>query len=140
MAEADLVISADGIDSSVRSRLFPAHPGAVYAGYTIWRLIVTAPPAVTGLETWGPRGQRFAIVPGMLVANLLLNYLEPLDHPSLCARHEILLVEPHHRPRPPVQQSHRKCLPPHATTVSQQPGLSQARRHFHPSHAAPERR
>jgi 2-polyprenyl-6-methoxyphenol hydroxylase-like FAD-dependent oxidoreductase len=26
--EADLVVAADGIDSSVRSRLFPAHPGA----------------------------------------------------------------------------------------------------------------
>jgi hypothetical protein len=28
------------------------------------------------------------------------------------ARHEILLVEPHHHPRPPAQQPHQKRLPP----------------------------
>jgi hypothetical protein len=35
-------------------------------------------------------------------------------------------VEPHHRPRPPVQQPHRKCLP--SLRMSQQPGSSQARK------------
>jgi 2-polyprenyl-6-methoxyphenol hydroxylase-like FAD-dependent oxidoreductase len=61
--EVDLVVAADGIGSRTREILFPTHPGPVYACYTTWRLIAPAPHGVTGSETWGPEGQRFAIVP-----------------------------------------------------------------------------
>ncbi|WP_411087931.1 FAD-dependent monooxygenase [Streptomyces sp. 061-3] len=52
--EADLVVGADGINSAVRSLLFPAHPGPSYAGFTTWRVVVPAPgkPFVPH-ETWG---------------------------------------------------------------------------------------
>ena len=61
--EAELVVAADGISSGTRRALFPAHPGPVYAGYTTWRFVAEAPPGAGGWETWGPRGQRFAMVP-----------------------------------------------------------------------------
>lgn len=38
--EADLVVAADGIHSVTRRALFPGHPGAVYAGVTVWRALV----------------------------------------------------------------------------------------------------
>ncbi|MFK4070610.1 FAD-dependent monooxygenase [Streptomyces sp. NPDC029674] len=55
--EADLVVGADGINSAVRTALFPAHPQPVYAGFTAWRLVVPAPdePFVPH-ETWGRGG------------------------------------------------------------------------------------
>ncbi|WP_405636743.1 FAD-dependent monooxygenase [Streptomyces sp. NBC_00056] len=52
--EAELVVGADGIRSAVRTALFPTHPGAVYAGFTTWRLLV--PPLGRPFaqhETWG---------------------------------------------------------------------------------------
>jgi 2-polyprenyl-6-methoxyphenol hydroxylase-like FAD-dependent oxidoreductase len=59
--KADLVVAADGINSAVRRSLFPAHPEAVYAGVTSWRIVV---PASTGpvqpVETWG-RGRVFGV-------------------------------------------------------------------------------
>lgn len=62
--EADLVVAADGARSTLRSRLFPDHPGMRYAGYVAWRFV--APDlGLRGLEpaeTWG-RGARFATVP-----------------------------------------------------------------------------
>ena len=61
--EADLVVAADGISSGLRRKLFPCHPGPVYAGYTTWRFMAPAPAGASGWETWGPRGQRFAMVP-----------------------------------------------------------------------------
>ncbi|MFH8993000.1 FAD-dependent monooxygenase [Streptomyces sp. NPDC017940] len=55
--EADLVVGADGIDSRVRSALFPAHPGPRYAGFTAWRLVVPAPEdPFEPHETWGRGG------------------------------------------------------------------------------------
>ncbi|MGV9321007.1 FAD-dependent oxidoreductase [Streptomyces sp. NPDC003660] len=51
---ADLVIGADGVNSHVRQTLFPAHPGAVYAGFTTWRLLIPVPGAhFASHETWG---------------------------------------------------------------------------------------
>ncbi|NAZ88599.1 FAD-dependent monooxygenase, partial [Kineococcus indalonis] len=61
--EADLVVAADGIASPLRTALFAGHPGPSYAGYTAWRFLAPAPPGAAGSETWGPGGQRFAIVP-----------------------------------------------------------------------------
>lgn len=61
---ADLVVAADGVHSRLRSALFPAHPGATYAGYVCWRGIAAADvgarlerPAVW-TDSWG-RGVRF---------------------------------------------------------------------------------
>jgi 2-polyprenyl-6-methoxyphenol hydroxylase-like FAD-dependent oxidoreductase len=61
--EADLVVAADGISSGIRRELFPGHPGPVHAGYTTWRFLARAPGGASGWETWGPGGQRFAMVP-----------------------------------------------------------------------------
>ncbi len=53
--EADLVVAADGIRSAVRRMLFPDHPGAVYSGFTTWRVVIPVPGArFASHETWGP--------------------------------------------------------------------------------------
>ncbi|MEU9040719.1 MULTISPECIES: FAD-dependent monooxygenase [unclassified Kitasatospora] len=54
--DADLVVAADGINSRLRHRLFPAHPGPVYSGSTVLRAITERP--IDGLTadfelTWG---------------------------------------------------------------------------------------
>ncbi|MGC0209500.1 FAD-dependent monooxygenase [Streptomyces levis] len=52
--EADLVVGADGIHSAVRRALFPRHPGAVYSGFTTWRVVIPVPGAkFASHETWG---------------------------------------------------------------------------------------
>ncbi|MEU6251975.1 FAD-dependent monooxygenase [Streptomyces sp. NPDC047043] len=52
--EADLVVAADGIHSAVRRSLFPEHPGAVYSGFTTWRVVIPVPGAeFASHETWG---------------------------------------------------------------------------------------
>lgn len=52
--KAALVVAADGIRSTVRSALFPAHPGPRYAGFTAWRTVVTGVDAPhQAQETWG---------------------------------------------------------------------------------------
>ncbi|MBW5483637.1 FAD-dependent oxidoreductase [Streptomyces bambusae] len=61
---ADVVLAADGINSPLRRRYFPDHPGLHYSGETAWRTVLPAdglPPLVTA-ETWGP-GRRFGVVP-----------------------------------------------------------------------------
>ncbi|MFG2296388.1 FAD-dependent monooxygenase [Streptomyces sp. NPDC048603] len=56
LAAADVVVAADGIRSTVRTRLFPGHPGPVYSGSTVLRAITAGPlPLDTDFElTWGP--------------------------------------------------------------------------------------
>ncbi|UQW99444.1 FAD-dependent monooxygenase [Streptomyces sp. RerS4] len=58
--EADLVVAADGIGSTVRGLLFPTHPGPAYSGSTVLRAITE--PAMdlrSDFElTWG-RGAEF---------------------------------------------------------------------------------
>ncbi|MEU0275063.1 FAD-dependent monooxygenase [Streptomyces sp. NPDC006307] len=52
--EAALVVGADGINSAVRTALFPAHPAPVYTGLTSWRLLVPAPARpFHPHESWG---------------------------------------------------------------------------------------
>jgi 2-polyprenyl-6-methoxyphenol hydroxylase-like FAD-dependent oxidoreductase len=52
---ADLVVAADGIHSTVRTQLFPTHPGLEYGGATSWRTVVPAPDGgFLPHETWGP--------------------------------------------------------------------------------------
>lgn len=54
---ADLVVGADGINSTVRATLFPAHPKPTYAGFTAWRFIGPAPAGpFAPHETWGRGG------------------------------------------------------------------------------------
>jgi 2-polyprenyl-6-methoxyphenol hydroxylase-like FAD-dependent oxidoreductase len=52
----DLVVAADGVHSRTRAELWPDHPGAVYAGSTVWRG-VTSTPVDTEVDidqSWGP--------------------------------------------------------------------------------------
>jgi len=61
---ADLVVAADGIHSAVRARLFPAHEGPVYSGFTAWRFLAGAPArSFEPAETWGGAGEIFGTVP-----------------------------------------------------------------------------
>ncbi|MFF4395379.1 FAD-dependent monooxygenase [Streptomyces sp. NPDC001480] len=61
--EADLVVAADGVHSRARSLLFPGRPGAVYAGFTTWRLVLPVPGArFASHETWG-RGRLWGTHP-----------------------------------------------------------------------------
>lgn len=58
--EADLVVAADGIGSTVRGQLFPDHPGPVHSGSTVLRAITErAVDLRSDFElTWG-RGAEF---------------------------------------------------------------------------------
>ncbi|MFI8992620.1 FAD-dependent monooxygenase [Streptomyces sp. NPDC053542] len=58
--DADVVVAADGIGSTVRGHLFPDHPGPVYSGSTVLRAITEqAVDLRTDFElTWG-RGAEF---------------------------------------------------------------------------------
>ncbi|MGW7414733.1 FAD-dependent monooxygenase [Streptomyces sp. NPDC054863] len=61
--EAELVVGADGIRSGVRGALYPEHPGAAYAGFTTWRVVVPAPAEpFAPHETWG-RGRLWGTQP-----------------------------------------------------------------------------
>lgn len=61
LSEADLVLGADGVNSTIRTTLWPDSRPPVYAGYTAWRTIVSpAAPIDSGGETLG-RGRRFGI-------------------------------------------------------------------------------
>jgi 2-polyprenyl-6-methoxyphenol hydroxylase-like FAD-dependent oxidoreductase len=60
---ADLVVAADGLNSQIRTRLWPDHPGAKFAGFTAWRGVTDAAFELPEAgETWG-RGCEFGVVP-----------------------------------------------------------------------------
>lgn len=61
--EADAVLVADGIHSTIRKQLAPGSEPR-YAGYTCWRAVITNPGIHLSAtsETWGAAG-RFGIVP-----------------------------------------------------------------------------
>ena len=62
--DADVVVAADGIRSTIRDHVIPAAPRPRYAGYTAWRMVVPAQtPTLEAFETWGGDGDRFAAVP-----------------------------------------------------------------------------
>jgi 2-polyprenyl-6-methoxyphenol hydroxylase-like FAD-dependent oxidoreductase len=62
--DADLVVAADGIDSRLRSQLWPEVGAPAYCGITTWRGIAPAPPGppLEVTQSWG-RGSEFGIVP-----------------------------------------------------------------------------
>ncbi|MEU9121587.1 FAD-dependent monooxygenase [Streptomyces sp. NPDC048506] len=63
VSQADLLVAADGINSTVRRSLWPQAPAPRYAGYTAWRLVVdTGRRLSAGGESWG-RGERVGIAP-----------------------------------------------------------------------------
>ncbi|GAU70569.1 putative oxidoreductase [Streptomyces sp. NBRC 110611] len=63
VSQADLLVAADGIDSTVRRSLWPQASAPRYAGYTAWRLVVdTGRRLSAGGESWG-RGERVGIAP-----------------------------------------------------------------------------
>ncbi len=62
--DTDLVVAADGIDSRLRTQLWPEAAGPAYCGITTWRGITPAPPGppLEVTQSWG-RGSEFGIVP-----------------------------------------------------------------------------
>ncbi len=60
---ADLVVVADGARSRLRTAVVPDAPPLRYAGYTTWRMLADRPRDVEPFETWGRRGERFAVLP-----------------------------------------------------------------------------
>ncbi|MFF9850906.1 FAD-dependent monooxygenase [Streptomyces litmocidini] len=84
--EADLVVAADGVNSALRRRLFPGHPGPVYSGSTVLRAITDAPlPLASDFElTWG-RGAEFghiAFTDGRAEWHAVLNSPPGVRHPD----------------------------------------------------------
>ncbi|WP_037682569.1 FAD-dependent monooxygenase [Streptomyces cellulosae] len=63
VSQADLLVAADGINSTVRRSLWPQAPAPQYAGYTAWRAVVDTGRRLSGGgESWG-RGERVGIAP-----------------------------------------------------------------------------
>ncbi|GCB45151.1 FAD-dependent monooxygenase [Streptomyces sp. NL15-2K] len=55
--DADLLVAADGVNSRLRTQLFPAHPGPAYSGSTVLRAITEHPVDALSTDfavTWGP--------------------------------------------------------------------------------------
>jgi 2-polyprenyl-6-methoxyphenol hydroxylase-like FAD-dependent oxidoreductase len=52
--QADLVVGADGIDSGVRSQLWPEYAGTAYRGVTAFRGVATPSPDLEFGVHWGP--------------------------------------------------------------------------------------
>jgi 2-polyprenyl-6-methoxyphenol hydroxylase-like FAD-dependent oxidoreductase len=48
----DLVIGADGLNSKVRSAIFPAAAGPAYCGQGVWRAVLPRPPGLDTPRMW----------------------------------------------------------------------------------------
>ncbi|MGW7075231.1 FAD-dependent monooxygenase [Streptomyces sp. NPDC054866] len=84
--EADLVVAADGLNSRLRTQLFPHHPGPAYSGSTVLRAITDHPVDVrSDFElTWG-RGAEFghiALADGRAEWHAVLNSPAGVRYPD----------------------------------------------------------
>ncbi|MEV4426323.1 FAD-dependent monooxygenase [Streptomyces sp. NPDC049602] len=84
--EADLVVAADGVNSALRTQLFPGHPGPAYSGSTVLRAVTDSPvPLESDFElTWG-RGAEFghiAFLDGRAEWHAVLNSPPGVRHPN----------------------------------------------------------
>ncbi|WP_086830520.1 FAD-dependent monooxygenase [Streptomyces sp. NRRL B-24572] len=84
--EADLVVAADGVNSALRTLLFPGHPGPAYSGSTVLRAITDSPvPLASDFElSWG-RGAEFghiAFADGRAEWHAVLNSPPGVRHPD----------------------------------------------------------
>ena len=52
-ATYDLLIGADGLNSSVRAHAFPDAPKPQYSGQGVWRAVLPRPASITGARMWG---------------------------------------------------------------------------------------
>ncbi|MCZ7422300.1 FAD-dependent monooxygenase [Verrucosispora sp. WMMA2121] len=59
---AELVVGADGLRSTLRTRLWPDSPPPAYSGSTAWRAAITFDGPVPAAVSWGP-GSEFGMVP-----------------------------------------------------------------------------
>ncbi|GIJ31480.1 FAD-dependent monooxygenase [Micromonospora sediminimaris] len=59
---ADLVVGADGLRSTLRTRLWPDTPPPAYSGSTAWRAAIAFDGPVPAAVSWGP-GSEFGTVP-----------------------------------------------------------------------------
>ncbi|MET9515848.1 FAD-dependent monooxygenase [Streptomyces sp. NPDC002994] len=84
--DADLVVAADGINSRLRTQLFPDHPGPSYSGSTVLRAITERPVDLrTEFElTWG-QGAEFghiAFTDGRAEWHAVLNSSADVRYPD----------------------------------------------------------
>jgi 2-polyprenyl-6-methoxyphenol hydroxylase-like FAD-dependent oxidoreductase len=52
VADYDLVIGADGLNSEVRATIFPLAAGPRYTGQGVWRAVLPRPPGVDSARMW----------------------------------------------------------------------------------------
>ncbi|GAA1023314.1 MULTISPECIES: FAD-dependent monooxygenase [Amycolatopsis] len=88
--EADVVIAADGVNSQLRKRFFPVHPGSVYSGSSVVRAITAEPIELSSSDfnlTWG-RGVEFghiALADGRAEWHAVLSIPADTRYPDLLA-------------------------------------------------------
>ncbi|WP_199714354.1 FAD-dependent monooxygenase [Micromonospora radicis] len=89
---ADLVVGADGINSVLRTRLWPQLPPPVYGGSTTWRAAVAYDGPLATAVSWGT-GAEFGMVP--LGADRVYWYAALGAAPGGRAADELALVREH---------------------------------------------
>jgi 2-polyprenyl-6-methoxyphenol hydroxylase-like FAD-dependent oxidoreductase len=106
VAGADLVVAADGLHSAFRARVAPGEPALRDSGYTAWRGLTPASPAIrraiadgTVSETWG-RGTRFGIVPidGDRIYWFAVAPIDPIGEPAKARDHLLETFRSWHAP------------------------------------------
>ncbi|HEY4021006.1 MAG TPA: FAD-dependent monooxygenase [Pseudonocardiaceae bacterium] len=82
-ASADLVVGADGMNSGLRSELFPATAAPVYSGHSVFRGIAeVSMPAEQGGTTWGRSSEigRMPLADGRVYWYAVVNATPGLRH------------------------------------------------------------
>lgn len=60
--EADLIVGADGLNSTIRGSLWPDAPKPIHSGHSVWRGVTAIPFTEPGGNSWG-RGLQFGRMP-----------------------------------------------------------------------------